>query len=148
MKKMMIRTLVTVTLVVSSVSILAVAQNRPLVRAKIPFGFTVANKQLPAGNYTISRTANSNQIVLIRSEKGGDAVYSLSNSRQASSVSGETKLVFRRYGDQYFLSQMWTKGDISGTTFPVSRAERKMLKSGGNLAKADTNAEEIVVVVD
>ena len=148
MKNMMIRTLVTVSLVVASASILAVAQSRPIVRAKIPFGFTVANKQLPAGNYTIAKTANSNQIVLIRSEKGHEAVYSLSNSRQASSTPSETKLVFRRYGDQYFLAQMWTKGDVGGTTFPVSRAERKMLKGGGNLAKADTNAEEIVVVVD
>ncbi len=148
MKNMMIRTLVTVSLVVASASILAIAQSRPLVRAKIPFGFTVANKQLPAGNYTISRTASSNQIVLIRADKGNDAVYSLSNNRHASKASGDTKLVFRRYGDQYFLAQMWTKGEIAGTTFPVSRAERKMLKGGGNLAKAEPNAEEIVVVVD
>jgi hypothetical protein len=44
--------------------------------------------------------------------------------------SGETEikasLVFNRYGDSYFLSEVWTGEDQYGLRLPKSRTERRM----------------------
>jgi hypothetical protein len=36
----------------------------------------------------------------------------------------ESTLVFHKYGDQYFLEQIWTGGEQDGTQLPESRGER------------------------
>jgi hypothetical protein len=41
--------------------------------------------------------------------------------------SQEPKLVFHRYGNQYFLSQIWTTSE--SRDFPMSRAERELKKN-------------------
>jgi len=35
----------------------------------------------------------------------------------------EGKLIFHRYGDRYFLSQMWMPGNPTGRELPPSKAE-------------------------
>ena len=146
MKKEMIRTVLTATLIGAAIAASVVAQSRPLVRAKIPFSFTVGNKTMPVGNYQIERSGNSGHLVLLRSEHGG-AAFTLATGKQGRVEADKTKLVFRRYGDQYFLSQMWTKGDINGVSFPVTSAEKKL--SNSNLARnLAINQEMETVTVD
>src|SRR4030095_8731159 len=80
------------------------------VKANIPFDFTVANKTLPAGAYTVVPMTTPN-VLLIRHEDGRAAAIVITNPMPARQEQGQTKLVFRRYGDQYFLAQVWTEGD-------------------------------------
>jgi hypothetical protein len=44
--------------------------------------------------------------------------------------SDEPKLVFHRYGDQYFLASISTGSD--GRDLPVSRQERELTKAAGS----------------
>ena len=39
----------------------------------------------------------------------------LPNTCESSMAQEKTKLVFHRYGDQYFLSQVWGEGNNRGT---------------------------------
>ncbi len=150
MQKKMIRTVLTGTLLVAAIAASALAQDRPLVRAKIPFKFAVGSKTMPSGNYTVTRPSSSSQLVLIRADNGSAASYTLTRGKEGRSESGQTKLVFRRYGDQHFLAQMWTKGERAGIAFPVSSAEKRL--SNGNLARNlainQTEPETVTVVVD
>ncbi|MEP7271504.1 MAG: hypothetical protein ABI882_08355 [Acidobacteriota bacterium] len=143
----MTRTVLTVTLLVAAVATAGLAQSRTTMRAKIPFKFSVGSQLLPSGNYTVARPGGS--LVLIRADNGKGAAFTQSIGKQGRVESNQSKLVFRRYGDQYFLAQMWTKGEVSGLTFPVSSAEKKL--SNSNLARnlaVNQEAETITVALD
>jgi len=51
----------------------------------------------------------------------------LTTSVRASEAQKQARLVFNRYGDQYFLAQVWTQSDITGLEIPRSRSERTLL---------------------
>jgi len=48
---------------------------------------------------------------------------------RASATQDEAKLVFHKYGDQYFLSQIWTTGDATGRELLMPRLERQLAKN-------------------
>lgn len=94
-------------------------------RANIPFNFTVGDKTLPAGVYTV-RIVNPNsdrKALQIRSENG-----CMSAIIQTLSVNGpladHAKLVFRRYGDRYFFAHAQMSGETTSLTATRTRAER------------------------
>jgi hypothetical protein len=120
-------------------------------RANIPFAFSVGNTQLPAGKYSVSRVLPSGEGVIEINSLGGKA----SALRTTIPViTGKPKdkatLVFHRYGDQYFLFQVWAAGVSTGLTFPLSRSERelqgKQTESMG-LASMQPQEPEVVNVV-
>jgi hypothetical protein len=150
MKNMISRNVVLLSLLVAVAAVSVMAQVRSRVTAQIPFAFSVANQTMPAGSYAIQSQAGANQMVLIRSNDSKAAVFALTQGKQAKNTPDNTKLVFRRYGSQYYLAQIWTKGEEAGTEFPVSKSERQTMKSlsDGKLAKADAQPEMITVVVD
>ncbi len=145
MKKEMIRTIVTLSLLVAAVASSAIAQSRPLVKATVPFNFSVGSQQMSAGRYTIAKSGAAG-LVLIRGDQG-KAAFVLTNIRVGNTESDKTKLVFRRYGEQYFLGQMWAKGETAGVNFPVSGAERKIINSRPDRHLAMLAEPETVTVV-
>ncbi|MEP6706413.1 MAG: hypothetical protein ABJC05_02775 [Pyrinomonadaceae bacterium] len=103
--------------------------------ANIPFEFSVGNKSMPAGDYTVRQInpASDRAVLQLRSKDG-----STSAMVQMRSVSGKTqesaKLVFHRYGNQYFFAQVWTTGDSEGLEAPKSHAERGMVERLAGIA--------------
>jgi len=51
-------------------------------------------------------------------------MYVLTSNVRAKTRQSESKLVFRQYGDQYFLLQIWEAQDDAGRKLPKSRRER------------------------
>jgi hypothetical protein len=147
MKREMLRTIVTSSLFVAVVASTVIAQSSPRLRADVPFSFHAGSTVLPSGKCTINRPSSTNSMILVRS---GDrkAAYVMSNNKEKGNPAESSRLVFRRYGDQYFLAQIWTKGETAGLSFPVSKAEKKVMNSraDGHLAMAE--AEEVTVNVD
>ena len=93
------------------------------VRGKIPFDFVVGDKQLPAGEYFIENAqSTSNIIMAIRSRHS--VANALTIPVQVRTPTDTAKLVFHRYGDQYFLFQVWQAGTTTGRAVPKSDAER------------------------
>lgn len=83
---------------------------RPLLHVDIPFGFTAGGNHLPAGHYHVSHPADPNVLIIQNADNGARAVVFVHVSRTQAGATG-TKLVFNRYGNQYFLSQAWTEAD-------------------------------------
>jgi hypothetical protein len=96
------------------------------VTAQIPFDFSIGDRQLPAGKYSVGRLRqSSNDVVLsIDDENGHSKVIRTSIAAQNLDLTDRAKLVFHRYGDQYFLYQVWPAGSTTGRQFPASRSER------------------------
>ena len=94
-------------------------------RADIPFAFTVGEKTLPAGVYTLSviNPSSDRRALQIRSRDGRfSAITQTSMSR--GKYADEATLVFRRYGDRYFFAQIETGADATTLVAARSRAER------------------------
>ena len=103
--------------------------------ANIPFEFSVGDKAMPAGHYTVRQInpASDLAILQIRNEDGSAAAMV-----QVRPVPGKTQesamLVFHRYGDRYFFAQAWSTGDSEGLEAPRSRAERGMVERLAGIA--------------
>jgi hypothetical protein len=102
------------------------AQSNAQIRANIPFDFTVGNKTLPAGEYTLVRDSTSvnNATVVIRGTVTNESVMQISRSAFIHSQGNGAKLVFHRYGDNYFLYQVWSPGETYASEFTESKKER------------------------
>jgi len=115
------------------------------IKAHIPFDFSVGNKTLPAGAYTVAPLTTPGAL-LIRHEDGRTAAMVITSGMPAQQEQGQTKLVFHRYGDQYFLAQVWTAGDSDGRELRQSRTERELVKSRSNHLAKNAVEPEIVCI--
>src|SRR3954464_5533687 len=107
MKSVIVRSLAMFSLIAGLGSICLMAQGP--IQVTIPFDFTVGAKSFPAGDYLV-RPDMTSVVTSIRSADGQSAAMALTHPIQAIKVSGGTRLVFNRYGDRYFLSQVWANG--------------------------------------
>jgi hypothetical protein len=117
-------------------------------KANIPFDFTVADKELPAGQYWIGRAQpNAGDLVLAISNSD-DRANAMTMPVQTLELQNATKLIFHRYGDQYFLSEVWVAGSNTGREIPKSHEERQLERKAQGLARASTaTAVETVCIV-
>ncbi len=97
------------------------------IAANVPFDFTVIDEHLSAGKYTLSETPEGT--VFIQSEQPGTAISFLAISAQANKAQENSKLVFRRYGDRYFLSEIWCQGTDRGRELRISRVEQEVARN-------------------
>lgn len=88
--------------------------------ATIPFEFIVGGKTLPAGNY-VMRVGGEGGIVEI-CEDGVYCQTIASSPVEVASAPAGPELAFRKYGNQYFLSQIWPGGRV-GRHLPQSSVE-------------------------
>jgi hypothetical protein len=99
-------------------------------RAKIPFSFVVAGATLPAGEYTVIPAGSAGGAILIRGIDHRAGALAMVLTTSAPSAHKETaRLVFNRFGDQYFLSQVWPTGNHE-YQLPVTRSERDLQPTG------------------
>jgi hypothetical protein len=104
------------------------AQSSARLMGNIPFEFRVGNTVLPAGAYDITPSATP-RTLLVRSEDGKAAVVVLPNTAEKVQAPKDSKLVFNRYGNTYFLSEVWHEGISRGYQIPKSKSEREMAKN-------------------
>jgi hypothetical protein len=116
--------------------------------ANIPFDFSVAGQKLPAGKYWINRAplSNGDTIVQIRSTDGHSNVTRLTIPVFAGNPAKNSALVFNRYGDEYFLSEIWPAGGVTGREVPKSRAERELARKPHDSGVAAVNAPAVQTV--
>jgi hypothetical protein len=95
--------LTTALLTMSCLTAYTHASAQAATQARIPFKFTVGQKVLPPGTYTIREVA-STMIEIENQEKGGTLHFFTYSS---DCVKGKTNmLVFSKHGDQYFLREV------------------------------------------
>lgn len=100
------------------------------VRANIPFDFVVGTKTLPSGTYTVTRHETSQNALVVRGQENGEVyVHSLTVAAE-DTEDNSPKLIFNRYGDQYFLSQAWSGARLAGHKITKSERERELSAQG------------------
>ena len=99
------------------------AQTPSRVEVTIPFDFSAGTATLKAGTYRIKKVAN-NALALRSVDGKTNAIVNSPLTIESRNYRGGERLVFNKYGDQYFLSQVWLTVDTGRQLF-TSGAERK-----------------------
>lgn len=111
------------------------AQNAGDVSVSIPFEFSAAGKTLPAGDYYIRRSFDgAHSVTRIQSKTDSVSVYLRTHSVQSNTIQEGSKLVFTKYGNQLFLSQLWSAGRSSGEELNKSNRERGLQREIARLS--------------
>lgn len=110
-------------------------------KVNIPFDFSVEDKKFPAGKYTFRRIGSST--IQIQSEDGKISMIAPIAFVTPRGSNNTLKAVFNRYGDNYFLSQVWTESE-QGRQLWESKAERKAKKEM-EVAKGKTKKETVEI---
>ena len=119
MKRITATALFTLAALVTAGGVLA--QGRA-VRATVPFDFTAGDKLLPAGNYEI--TNPSSGVLEIQNWEKRIAIFSTATYDSHDSR-GSSKLVFDKYGDQYFLREVLAEQAAINARVLPSKAEQR-----------------------
>jgi hypothetical protein len=98
------------------------AQNPQVEKATISFNFIVGSRTMPAGQYTVE---DVRPLLILKSADGG-ILNVITDSIQSLDAQTVGKLVFHRYGNQYFLSEVWTPGRTSGRQVSTTGREREL----------------------
>jgi hypothetical protein len=123
--------MIAVAFAVSILMTPAVAQTGA-VKANIPFDFTIAKQTLPAGEYTIK----VNGMVLQLAPLDGSNSVFVTKYTAAYKNNVTPRLIFHRYGNRSFLSQVWTTDTV-----------HELLASPREIEYARTDKQEQVVVL-
>ena len=99
------RTMCMVFALVLTLGCLSAQGQSLVVRADVPFGFVAGETSLPAGTYEIS--ALQPKVVFMRTTDRSKSAMLLTNSVVSADRNGKPRLAFNKYGDAYFLSEVW-----------------------------------------
>lgn len=136
MKRISAFALFTIVAVAASIPL---AAQQPVVKANIPFNFTVGDQSMPAGEYTISSPLN--HIIQVQSADRKHVGMVVSTASFAEPPA-RPALVFDKYGDYYFLHRILSPTQTAlNLDIPLGKAEKKV-----RTREASLRTEEPVLV--
>ena len=140
MTKQLIKGMTMLLLIVALAFVTAVAANAQS-NANVPFEFVVGSKSLPAGHYRITNATAGGQVVRIASATNEMSVFNLAMRTTNGRAAKESKLVFHRYGNRYFLAEIWRSGETEGQKLLKSREEKAIERELASIASKSELAQ-------
>jgi hypothetical protein len=123
---------VAIALLAATVNVaIATASAQTIAKANIPFNFRVGSTLMPAGEYRIEPTHGA---VWINKVDGKSHAVALAQTGNGSTAA-PAKLVFHRYGENYFLRELLTSNGQSEMTLSQSKLEKRAYTEEANLHK-------------
>ena len=128
MKRKALRVLMILSLVATMVpdSVNAQSLNFSL---DVPYAFIVGDKELPAGRYTIHRSPLGLEDVLVieSANRKISQDFRMKIFLSKESATENKKLIFAKYGDQHFLSQIWAISPLGKSTrYQINKGKREL----------------------
>jgi hypothetical protein len=147
MKRQILRSLsiplVTLVVVFATSVLSANAQTSQRVNAQVPFDFIVGDKTLCAGKYSISSAMQGGSALLVQNVEAKIGAIRLTDQVQTRSNKTNPRLVFHRYGQTYFLAEVWQGGD-TGRALHASKTERALRRERSLIAQTSYETVELI----
>jgi Tol biopolymer transport system component len=90
----------------------------------------VGSSKLPAGKYIIHMLDDSDLMVMeISSADGSTSALFNVQSAKANSASARSELIFNKYGNRYFLAELFDEDNPDGSRVVESRYEKRIDKA-------------------
>jgi hypothetical protein len=145
MTKLALKGVTMLVLIISIAFLTAVvsanAQTSTGIKAEIPFDFMVGDQKLPAGSYTVAPLLRqTNTGIILKNDHSKAAAMRLTNPIQGGAA--QTKLVFHRYEDRYYLAEVWDATE-TGRQLHMSGREKAVERE---LAKNNSEPQTVVVI--
>ena len=101
------------------------------VKANVPFDFVVGNATLPAGAYSIQSINDGigSPALMIRGTENKVGRLVGSSTAENLEPAETSHLLFHRYGDTYFLAQIWVQGEQRGRALGMTHREAELAKN-------------------
>jgi hypothetical protein len=95
-------------------------------RVRVPFAFNIGQRALAAGEYRVIFDGTTLRVALM---DGQGVICAFNYISTAPNQYVRPQMVFHRYGNRYFLSEVWT-GDLNrGYKLVMSRVEREYARA-------------------
>src|ERR1043166_7892286 len=110
-----------------SLAVAAGAQTRNQVKVRIGFDFVAGESKLEAGDYSVKRL--SQNAILLRSADGkSKAIVLVPITLSRRREDAPERLVFKRYGSEYLLVEVWTDRQNDGRALDTVKTEKRLAK--------------------
>jgi hypothetical protein len=123
-----------------------VAQAQDQLVVTIPFDFAAGSANLPAGDYSVKAASANHTVLLINRDNPAVSMVLIANETSAAARQDQSKLVFNRYGDRYFLSQIWVEGSAMGKELPKSNREKEVASEARLDTRDPIHPTQVVLV--
>jgi hypothetical protein len=110
------------------------------IKVDIPFAFSAGDAALPPGEYRVEKMASNGAVLLIRCAEPTASALVVTMPAGGGNQRTESKLIFHRYGNTYFLSQVWSAGSSSGRQLRKTAREKEAALS----AKAEPQSQVVL----
>jgi hypothetical protein len=124
MKNLIARLLVVGTALAGAAAVYAQSKT---VTAAVPFNFYMGSTAMPQGDYRVTETSDGG-VVVLQTTNAAKAITTFGVS--GKSQDEPARLVFRRYGETYFLTQVWTGVGSTGHALSRSAREKELAQNG------------------
>ena len=96
----------------------------------VPFDFTAGNVQLPAGEYDVTTVGPWGGTTLsVHNVNSNAATLVLSISCRSQKPAANARLVFYRYGQQYFLAEVWNRNSSLGNQIKINSRQMELARN-------------------
>jgi hypothetical protein len=99
----------------------------------VPFDFTVRGVTLPAGEYEVKADGPwGGPLLSIHNMHSNAGSLFTSISCRSQKPAADSKLVFRRYGQQYFLAEVWDANSFAGREVKIDPRQKEFARNHSN----------------
>jgi hypothetical protein len=101
------------------------AQRGARLEAHVPFDFAAGDTRLKAGDYSVTRIAR-NAFLLRSVDRKASVIVQAPVAIEQRREGSPARLVFRHYGNEYFLTQVWSDVSGEGRQVNTSKTEERL----------------------
>ena len=141
--KTTVRTMMFVTLTALVGATAAHAQVTDKMEFKTAFPFTVGNTKYPAGSFTVRPADETDPNVLEITNGTITTLVMVEPELPRPTQAVKDEVVFKKYGNEYVLREIWDGADGTGARTEMSPAERHHSKKNGAPTKESVTASKI-----
>lgn len=127
MKKRILTMAATVAAMMILTGVSVNAQSGARIQAHVPFDFAAGDAKLKAGDYSVTRIAR-NAFLVRGADLKTSVVVQAPIAIERRDEGSPTRLVFKRYGSEYFLAQVWSDARGEGRQLYSSKSEERLAK--------------------
>ena len=139
-----------VVLALASAVVSANAQSSKKIVADVPFEFSVGYKTMPAGQYSVQIVLSAGNGLLIQNADATESVVRLTEATDSIKDKTHARLIFHRYGERYFLAEVWNGAETSGhrvfKSLEESAIERELASTASTSDESQATYQIVEVV--
>ena len=110
------------------------------VRVNVPFAFQADQQHFKPGVYLFQMNAATPIMRILGTSQSGQVMFVPDLTLQPAETG---KVVFRRYGSEYFLREIWVAGSMSHVHTLPTKAEKQLQLAANSALSAAATGEEL-----